>query len=117
MSLALIYIAAPLAVFLLLAVLPRGRTAAAGLGLAALLLALGWATRALGLPPFASASAHDDGYLALILAVLTGAGLAAALAQGLRAAWGPGRPGWLYPLVATFILVAAAVPALTLLGL
>lgn len=95
----LVFVILPLVVFLSLALLPRGRPAALGLGVALLALA--------GLR--ATAGEGEDGEFARVAQTMTGAGIVmAALAQGLRLALPPGAPGHHYGAVMAAVVVAAA---------
>lgn len=104
---ALIFIALPVAIYLSLALLPRGRPAAMGIVVAALFALALWTL---------SDPASDEGFGRVIAAVAaSGIGLAA-LVQGLRALLGPGQPVWLYPAMVTLALPLALGALLVLLG-
>jgi hypothetical protein len=115
MILALIYLVAPVVVYVTLAALPRGRSAVVGLAFAAFVLALAWVTQLLSLPPLFTGDGHTDAYMSAALTIWTGAVFAAGLAQGLRMALRPGAR-LAYLLLSAAVFVFAAVPALWLLG-
>ncbi|MEZ5779006.1 MAG: hypothetical protein R3E44_11660 [Paracoccaceae bacterium] len=116
MMLGFVFIGLPVAVFLVLVLLPAGRAAAVGLVVGALLIGLVWLARMLDLGPLFTGDAHADGYMVAALSILTGAAAVAAIAQGIRAAMGPARPRWAYPLIVVVLFLISAVPALYVLG-
>lgn len=103
----LVFFVLPVAVYLSLILLPRGRPAALGVGAAALVLI------ALTL----SAPSDEEGEFRIILAVIAGIAVAlAALAQALRAWVLPENPGWLWPALVLGELVTALMVFMLLLG-
>jgi hypothetical protein len=94
----LIFVILPFVIFLSLALLPRGRPAALGLGVALLALAGLWATTGNG----------EDGDFARVSLTMAAAGVVmAAIAQGLRLALPPGAPAYQYGAVMAAVVVAA----------
>jgi len=103
----------PAAAFLLLALLPRGRTALAGCGLAGLGIVFFWVYVLIVAAPGGGTSGS---YTIVIAALLTGAlGVASSL-QALRLRLPPGGPAWRWPAIVAITLLAVGLPALRLLG-
>ncbi len=91
-------IAYPLAIYLSLCLLPRGR-AVPGIALAALALGLVWVV---------NDPATERGNAIRFLVFLGAAPVAvAALAQALRGVIGPGSPGWMWPVLAGGLALTA----------
>jgi len=104
---ALVFLVFPAVIYAALCLLPPGRQAAVGIGVAALATAGWWWLAPAG-------EAGDD---RRILTAIAGTAIGlAALAQGLRAGLGPVRPGWVWPLVAIAVPAVALVVFLWLLG-
>ena len=107
MSPMITFAALPVAMYLALAALPRGRPAMLGLVAAGLLAVLAAVIlAALGL---------DGAGLATSVLSIAATALAA-LVQALRRALGPGRPAWLYPLIVIAAPLAGIVPVILNLG-
>ncbi len=102
-----IFAAVPLAVFLVLVALPRGRPALIGIGGAALVAIVGTALMV----------TLDGTGFGAALGMLAGSAIAlAAIAQALRQALGPGRPRWVYPVIVLVALIAGSWPLVQSLG-
>lgn len=105
MELALAFIGLPVAIYLALASLRRGRFAMVGiLGAAAINGMI-----------FAVKSGASDGYSTALSMLVFSAIALAGLVQVLRAMIGVGRPPWVYPLIVVLALVAAGIPMLKVL--
>lgn len=107
MELAFAFIGIPVAAYLALAALPRGRPALIGIPLAAVLFAVLWVTMASG---------NSDSYLVALIGFLFSAATLAAIVQILRHVIGTGRPGWVYPALVLVALLAAGIPMMSVLG-
>lgn len=106
MNLALAFIAVPVAVFLALAALPRGRIAIYGSLGAAVLAAVLWVTQMAG----------NDSYRVALITLSFSAIALAGFVQVVRLALGEGRPSWAYPLVVGLALIGAGFPMIKILG-
>ena len=107
MELALVFIGVPIATYLALAFLPRGRPALYGLLAAALALLVLWVTLGMG---------STDSYMVALIGFLFSATARAAIVQMLRRAIGVDKPRWVYPAVVIGVLLLAGIPMLTVLG-
>lgn len=97
----------------MLALLPRGRTALAGCGLAGLGIVFLW----IYVLVFAVSDGAASGSYAIVIAAgLTGAWAVAFSLQALRLRLPAGGPAWLWPSIVAISLLAAGLPALRLLG-
>jgi hypothetical protein len=116
MELFLIFVVAPVLVYLAMVALPGGTGfRILALLLVALLLA-GWGSFLAGIGPLGTGQGDAEGFLlvALVFVSVAAFGGLAVRAAGRRLA---GGPGWRYPMLATVVFLAAAVPAVTMLGL
>lgn len=102
---ALIFLGFPLAIYLSLCLLPKGREGL-GIGLAAAALALVWVT---------NDPATDGGFARLMVQIGAAAVALAALAQGLRRAIPAGAAGWIWPALMAGLAVSAVMIFLVLL--
>lgn len=107
MELALAFIGLPVATFLALASLPRGRPAAIGCVVAVAGAAVIWATQMAG----------GNSYLGAAAMLIFSATALAGFVQVLRLVIGAGRPRWVYPALVAFALLVAGVPMIKMLGL
>ena len=117
MILGFIYIGLPLLVFLGLVCLARGHPALWGVLAVGALIGLIWLSYLLGLGPIFTGDAVADGYMVAAAAILTGAWLLAAILQGIRGAFGPHPPKWLWLLTVSATLIGVGIPAMRILGL
>lgn len=104
----MIFIGIPLASYLSLAMLPRGRSALIGLGIAALATGVLWVLVVPG---------DSSGVLGALVMLVASAILLAALVQSLRSFLGEGRPAWTYPAIVGLALLGAGLPLLKILGM
>lgn len=114
MILGAIYVLGPLAVYAVLASLPKGRAAGIGLVIGAVVVAALWSMRIWRLPPLFTSDPEADGYGMLAVLIWTTSVGAAGLAQGLRWLLRM-RPG-IYAALAAAFFVGGAVAAARLLG-
>lgn len=106
MELALAFIGVPIVTYLVLACLPRGRSALIGCLIAMALAALVWVSQI----------GSEDSYLVALIALVISAIALAGLAQILRMANGLGRPPWVYPVIVVVAMLTAGIPALNIMG-
>jgi hypothetical protein len=106
MELALAFIGIPVATYLVLACLPRGRPALIGCVGALVLAGLLWVSQ----------MGSTDSYLVALIVLVISAISLAGLVQVLRVAIGVGRPKWAYPLIVILALLGAGIPTLNILG-
>lgn len=106
MELAFAFIGAPVAIYLILAFLPKGWPALVGCLAAVAIAAL------LGL----SQKGSDDSYMVALAMLGCSAIALAAFVQVLRLAIGAGRPGWVYPGIVLLALLGAGLPMMYVLG-
>jgi len=107
MELALVFIGLPVAAYLGLASLPRGRPALIGIVVAALAIGGLWVTLGIG---------STDSYMIALIGFLFSAASLAAIVQVIRHIIGAGKPRWVYPGVVVAALLAAGIPMLMTLG-
>ena len=106
MELAIAFIGLPVATYLALASLRRGRPAVIGVLGAAVITGLLFVTQANA----------ADGYSTAVSMLVFSAIALAALVQVLRMMIGLGRPWWVYPLIVVSALAVAGIPMLKILG-
>ena len=106
MEVAVTFIGLPVATYLALASLRRGRPAVIGVLGAAVITGLLFVTQA----------AAEGGYSTAISMLVFSAIALAALVQVLRMMIGLGRPSWVYPLIVVLALVVAGIPMVKILG-
>lgn len=107
MVLPLVFLCIPLAVYLILVALPRGRMAVIGVGLASVLAIL---TAGIGMLTVGAEALAAIGLFSASAVTL------AALVQVLRRTLGPDRPAWVYPALVLFGLVAGGWPLVKMMG-
>lgn len=107
MELALVFIGLPIASYLGLASLPRGRPAMVGIAIAALIIGVLWVTLGVG---------SNDSYMIALIGFLFSAATLAAIVQVIRHLLRPQRPRWIYPLVVVGALLTAGIPMIKVLG-
>ena len=106
MEVAVTFIGLPVATYLALASLRRGRPAVIGVLGAAVITGLLFVTQA----------AAEGGYSTAISMLVFSAIALAALVQVLRMMIGLGRPSWVYPVMVALALVVAGIPMLKILA-
>lgn len=94
---ALVFLAYPLAIYVSLCLLPKGRSGL-GIGLAAAALVLVWLTNDPG---------ADDGFTRFLVMIGAVPVALAALAQGLRRMIPEGAAGWIWPALAVGLALSA----------
>lgn len=107
MALPLVFLCIPLALYLALVALPRGRMALIGVGLAGVLAIL---TTGFGMLTHGAEAIGAIGFFSASAVTL------AALVQVLRRALGPDRPVWVYPALVVFGLGAGGWPLMKMMG-
>jgi hypothetical protein len=105
MKLAFVLIGVPIATYLVLALLPRGKVAFVGIVGAAITAALCYVQQL---------ESGESFFVATILLVFSAISLAT-LVQLLRLVLGEGRPKWVYPLIVFLALLAIGIPMIKLL--
>ena len=106
MEFAVAFIGLPIASYLVLASLRRGRPAMVGiLGAAGLSAVL-----------FATQLGAKNGYMTALIMLVFSAIALAAVVQAVRMALGEGRPRWVYPLIVVVAPLVAGIPLRTMLG-
>lgn len=103
MQLAFVFIGLPVAAYLALASLPRGRPALIGVAIAALVSVVLWLSFGIG---------SSDSYMAALIGFLFSATSLAAIVQVIRHITGAGRQPWVYPSVVIVALLAAGISML-----
>ena len=106
MNLALAFIGVPVATYLVMASLPRGRPALIGCVAGVAIAALLWASQ----------MGSDEKHIVASIALAISAIALAGFVQVLRLAIGTGRPGWVYPLIVLVALLGAGSPMLFVVG-
>jgi hypothetical protein len=107
MVLPLVFLCIPLAIYLILVALPRGRLAVIGIGLASVIAIL---MTAIGMSTAGAEALAAIGLFSASAVTL------AALVQVLRRALGADRPVWVYPALVLFGLLAGGWPITKMMG-
>lgn len=116
MILAVVFLVLPVGIYLTLVALPQGRMAWVGFFFALALMCLAWVSLLSGIGPLATGDQVEQGFMSGALMIFTSVVLAAGVAQVIRSMLSADRPIWLYPIIATAVLVIGGFSALTYFG-
>ena len=117
MLMGFIFIGLPLLVFFGLVTLPKGHPALLGVLAVGGVIGLIWVSYLLSIGPLFTGVDRADSFMVGAAAILTGAWLLAAILQGVRGAFGPNTPKWLWPGLVVVAFLVTGIPALRIFGL